>query len=109
PYRSFKEPGKAYREDVQVAHMRQYVTRNDTAVRYINSGILTKAFYETAIRTSTDRAAEIWIAALRKLKDTVDFTQFAKILSDEAGGDQKSVGEALQVVGLNPAKQTSTK
>ena len=111
PWVSFKEPGRAYNtkstsgKDRQVAHMRDYVSSTtDPERRYINSGILNKAFYLLATKRTTERAAEIWIAALRQLKKAkrIDFPQFSRILYEQAGDDKDAVREALKQVGLDP-------
>jgi Zn-dependent metalloprotease len=73
PFISFKEPGRAYTgtvsgNDRQVAHMRDYVhSKFGIERRYINSGILNKAFYLVATKRTTKLAAEIWIATLRQI------------------------------------------
>jgi Zn-dependent metalloprotease len=91
-------------KDRQVAHMRHYVSTSDPARRYINSGILNKAFYLLATARTTDRAAEVWIATLRQLKKAkrVDFLQFARMLYAQAKDDKEAVREALKQVGLDP-------
>jgi Thermolysin metallopeptidase, alpha-helical domain len=88
PFISFKEPGRAYTgtvsgNDRQVAHMRDYVdSKFGIERRYINSGILNKAFYLVATKRTTKLAAEIWIATLRQIKKAgqIDFPKFAQIL-----------------------------
>src|SRR5262249_10801948 len=109
PWASLKDPGKAYAtstagKDRMVAHMRDYVNTSTAERRYINNGILSKAFYLLAMKQGSARAAEIWIAALRELNKTkqIDFPRFARILYQQAGDDKEAVRESLKVVGLDP-------
>jgi hypothetical protein len=113
PWESFKAPGTAYpkgptgSKDWQVAHMRDFVTSTaDPSRRYINSGILNKAFYLVATEKGTQRAAEVWIAALRQFKRAkpADFQQFGRLLYEQAGPDKDAVRDALEQVGIDPLK-----
>jgi hypothetical protein len=110
PYMSFAELGTANaakaRGNEQVGHMRDFDNKGDPSRRkYVNSGILNRAFYEAARRLGSAKAAQIWVAALRQLKTTrkVDFQRFAVMLKDAAAkGDQPVLREALLTVGLDP-------
>jgi hypothetical protein len=111
PYLSFAKLGAANKDAAvgatnQVAHMRDFDTKSDKFLRkYINSGILNKAFYETARRLGSARAAEIWIGALRQMKKVrkPDFSRFAVMLNEAASeADRPKLREALVEVGLEP-------
>ena len=109
PWASLKDPGNAYAtsavgKDRMVGHMRDYVNASSAERRYINDGILSKAFCLLAMKQDSARAAEIWIAALRELKKAkqIDFPRFAKILYQQAGDDREAVRESLKAVGLDP-------
>jgi hypothetical protein len=106
PLRSFRQPGDAYKGDSQVAHMLNYVSNKGVVGRSLNGGILNKAFYETATRLSSERAATIWAAALRDLRrlKKVDFYAFARFLHERAGADKESVRQSLALVGLDPTR-----
>jgi hypothetical protein len=116
PYLSFAALGtKAHASAMgatnQVAHMRDFDTKSDPMQRkYINSGILNKAFYEAARRLGTAKASDIWIGALKQLKTVrkVDFPRFAVLLNDAAGeADRVQLREALLAVGLDPQSRSS--
>jgi hypothetical protein len=107
PYLSFEKPGQAYNDprigkDRQVAHMRDAVTSRNPDRRYVNSGILNHAFYLAAKALGTKRAGEIWIAALRQVKERADFPHMARLLHGAAGNEAPAVLEALRQVGLDP-------
>jgi hypothetical protein len=109
PYLSFvalgtSQQGTAMGATNQVTHMRDYDTKSEQGVRkYINSGILNKAFYEASRRLGTTKAADIWIKALKQLKTVrkPDFARFAAILIEAtAEPDRAPLREALLAVGL---------
>lgn len=113
---SLKAPGTAYQNDPllgndpQVAHFRDlYRGSNDNGGVHINSGIPSKAFYETAIVIGSDKAGQIWYQALSKLSSTSDFQQAAEATYQVAGelygnnsAEQKAVQAAWEVVGISP-------
>jgi len=113
PLRSFKQPGSAYDDktlgkDPQVGHMRDYVTAAiHGSQKYINSGILNRAFYEVSMRITTKRATEIWVAALRELPNAPnsDFFDFAGVLHRQGrdSGEKQEILQGLKNVGLDPA------
>lgn len=90
----------------QVSHMRDFDTRSEHGQRkYINSGILNKAFYEAARKLGAAKATEIWVSALKQLKTVrkPDFARFAVMLVEAApASDRAQLREALLVVGLEP-------
>ncbi|OFX24710.1 MAG: hypothetical protein A2V77_18100 [Anaeromyxobacter sp. RBG_16_69_14] len=109
PYLSFKAlaAGKVD-PSFQASHMRDYLTKSaDQRLHYINSGIFNRAFYEAAMRVGSARAAEIWVAALRKLKAMrkIDFPRFARQLYDLSGDEKDKVRQALVEVGLDPVRK----
>lgn len=77
--RSMSEPGTAYDntimgKDPQPAHMKDiYTGTADHGGVHINSGIMNKAFYLTAIEIGTDQATLIWYNALQNLWATANF------------------------------------
>ncbi|MGE5329512.1 MAG: M4 family metallopeptidase [Deltaproteobacteria bacterium] len=77
--RSMSEPGTAYDnnilgKDPQPDHMKDiYSGSGDLGGVHINSGIMNKAFYLTAIEIGTDQAALIWYNALQHLWPTAIF------------------------------------
>jgi Zn-dependent metalloprotease len=77
--RSMSEPGTAYDnkilgKDPQPDHMKDiYTGPNDNGGVHINSGIMNKAFYLTAIEIGTDQATLIWYNALQHLWSTAIF------------------------------------
>jgi Zn-dependent metalloprotease len=79
--RSMSEPGTAYDnnilgKDPQPAHMKDYYTgTGDNGGVHINSGIMNKAFYLTAVEIGTDQAALIWYDALQNLWPTANFKE----------------------------------
>ncbi|WP_048065431.1 M4 family metallopeptidase [Methanosarcina acetivorans] len=79
--RSMSEPGTAYDnsilgKDPQPAHMKDiYTGTGDNGGVHINSGIMNKAFYLTAIEIGTDQAALIWYNALQNLWPTAIFKE----------------------------------
>jgi Zn-dependent metalloprotease len=116
---SLKEPGSAYDDpmlgkDGQPKHMKDYVETQAVAGGvHFNSGILNKAFYETAIRIGSDRAGAIWLEALPKVAaaKTKDFSTLAKLTYEIASSnstDQQTVHEAWAVVGLDPTRPSQT-
>lgn len=68
PLRSLKAPGTAHDGDKQVADMKKYVKPSgpewNGGEAHINSGIPNKAFYESAMKLGTDKAATIWVKAM---------------------------------------------
>jgi hypothetical protein len=110
PWINMAAPGTAYHDqaagkDRQVDHVRNRSTKQSERM-YINSGIFDKAFYLVAKARTSDRAAEIWIAALRQAKKArrLDFQRFARLLFDNAGPDKGVVKSALADVGLDVEK-----
>lgn len=79
--RSMSEPGTAYDNNIlgrdpQPAHMKDiYSGTGDNGGVHINSGIMNKAFYLTAIEIGTDQAALIWYNALQNLWATANFKE----------------------------------
>lgn len=100
PFTSFSNP--------PVAHIRQKST-DEFQRQYANSGIFNKVFYLVATKRSTERAAEIWIGALRQMKTAgrVDYLRFARLLVENAGPDQEDVRQALLEVGLDIGKSAA--
>jgi hypothetical protein len=101
PLRSMSNPGKAYKDPVlgddnQISHYRDLTPTTEV---HVGAGIGTKAFYETAQRLNVERAASIWIEALKKVPTT--YKDLAAALMSSAGTDQSKVKEALEVVGLD--------
>jgi len=97
----------------QVARMRDYHGKDDVSMRrYVNYGILNKAFYETAQRLGTAKAGDIWIAALKALKGAkkADFPRFAVLLGEvTAEADRDALRDALLAVGLDSRANGATK
>lgn len=89
----------------QVGHMRDFDSHSNRTVRnYVNCGILNRAFYETAKRISSLRAAQVWGQALTRLRGQtrVDFFRFAQLLYESAPASERmQVRDALAVVGLD--------
>lgn len=111
PYLSFASLGTPTQATAmgatnQVSHMRDFDTRSEHGQRkYINSGILNKAFYEAARKLGTAKATEIWVTALKQLKTVrkPDFARFAGMLIEATpASDRAQLREALLVVGLDP-------
>jgi len=113
PLRSMKAPGTAYEDpvigkDLQIDHYSKLAKGSDDLDSvHINSGIMNRAFYETAMRIGTDKAAEIWIASLANFKPSMNFRSASKIIVDTAvksygeGSDEaKAVKAGFNVVGL---------
>jgi hypothetical protein len=109
PLLSFKEPGKAYDDptvgkDARVGHMRDFIRKGDgfPFTYRKNSGIFNRAFYEAAMQVGTERAGQIWIAALRNVQDTkaLDAVKLAKLLESAAGPNKTEIKKALAVVGV---------
>ena len=77
--RSMSEPGTAYDNEIlgkdpQPDHMKNYYKGpDDLGGVHINSGIMNKAFYLTAMDIGTDQAASIWYNALQNLWSTANF------------------------------------
>ncbi|MDB5281025.1 MAG: Peptidase thermolysin, partial [Bacteroidota bacterium] len=91
--RSLKDPGKAYNQDPQPAHMDNFNTgSSDNGGVHINSGILNKVFYLVATGKGmpiagldTPTAGKLWFEALKAIRvDTCDFEGFAKIVLSSA-------------------------
>lgn len=117
-FRSMKEPGTAYDDDVlgkdpQPAHMKHYVkTEEDNGGVHINSGIPNRAFYEAAVRLggrSWEKAGKIWYVTLRdKLRPRSSFKDAARLtmavardLYGKGSLEEKAVREGWKVVGLS--------
>lgn len=114
--RSMSEPGTAYDnsilgKDPQPAHVKDmYTGTEDQGGVHINSGIMNKAFYLTAIEIGTDEAALIWYNALQNLWPTANFKEAvgeivraARILAKNKRVDKNAtqrVRTAFREVGL---------
>jgi len=125
--RSMKEPGTAFGpdpvigKDPQPAHMSNYVDfgtcvsarQCDYGGVHINSGILNKAFYNTAIEiggNAWEAPGQIWYTALVNLPNNPDKTTFEDLANTtiaEAGKifgndskEQKAVHKAWKDVGI---------
>jgi Zn-dependent metalloprotease len=84
--RSMSHPGTAYDnpilgKDPQAAHMSGYVPGGDP---HINSGIVNRAFYLTAIELGTQPAARIWFGTLTNLWPKAQFTDCAYVCAEQA-------------------------
>ncbi|BCJ46315.1 peptidase M4 family protein [Actinoplanes ianthinogenes] len=84
--RSMAHPGTAYDnpvlgKDPQAAHMAQYVPNGDP---HVNSGIINRAFYLSAIDLGSYPAARIFYAALQNLWPTAVFTDCAYLCAEQA-------------------------
>ncbi|MEV6350770.1 M4 family metallopeptidase [Actinoplanes sp. NPDC051851] len=84
--RSMAHPGTAYDnpvlgKDPQAAQMSQYVPGGDP---HINSGIVNRAFYLTAIELGTFPAAKIWYATLQNLWPQAQFSDCAYVCAEQA-------------------------
>ncbi|WP_122977610.1 M4 family metallopeptidase [Actinoplanes teichomyceticus] len=84
--RSMAHPGTAYDnpvlgKDPQAAHMSRYVPSGDP---HINSGIVNRAFYLTAIELGSFPAAKIFYAALQNLWPQAQFKDCAYICAEQA-------------------------
>jgi Zn-dependent metalloprotease len=112
PLHSLEAPGTAYNDpvigkDPQRDRFSQVYTGSDDlgGVR-INAGIPSKAFYETAMKIGTDKAAKVWVDALRtKLRPDSTFIDAAKGTVEVAGElygagsrEQKAVQAAWEKV-----------
>lgn len=116
--RSMKEPGTAYDNplfgtDPQPSHMKDiYTGPADNGGVHINSGIMNKAFYLSAIEIGTDKAAVIWYHALQSLYPTAQFADASKQIVNSARlltkakqvplGSPQKVRAAFKAVGLYP-------
>jgi thermolysin metallopeptidase-like protein len=91
-----------------IAHVKDKSTKANER-QYVNSGIFDKVFYLVSTKRSTDRAVEIWISALRPLKELrrVDYSSFARLLLEGADRDKAVVRDALLEVGLRVEKSTA--
>jgi Zn-dependent metalloprotease len=114
PLRSLKAPGTAYNDtvlgkDPQADHIKNiYKGNGDSGGVHINSGIPSKAFYETAIRIGSDKAGKIWYEALLKLTHTSNFQdaaaatyQVASKLYGNNSEEKKAIKTAWEVVGIS--------
>jgi Zn-dependent metalloprotease len=117
--RSMKEPGTAYDnkllgKDPQPAHMKDYFKGpEDNQGVHINSGILNKAFYLSAMEIGTDKAGLIWYTALQKLWATAKFNDAVQVIVDSARsltrdgkvpvGSPQKIRAAFREVGLPSA------
>jgi Zn-dependent metalloprotease len=84
--RSMSHPGTAYDnpilgKDPQAAHMSGYVPGGDP---HVNSGIINRAFYLTAIELGSFPAARIWYNTLLNLWPNAQFTDCAYICAEQA-------------------------
>ncbi|MGN4679717.1 M4 family metallopeptidase [Bacillus cereus group sp. MYBK223-2] len=85
--RSMKAPGTAYDNDVmgkdpQFDHIRNfYDGSRDDFGKYINTGILNKAFYLVAMGIGINMAVQIWYYALQRLWEAVNLNDFADVIS----------------------------
>lgn len=84
--RSMAHPGTAYDnpilgKDPQAATMAGYVPGGDP---HVNSGIINRAFYLTAIELGTFPAAHIWYNTLLNLWPNAQFTDCASICAEQA-------------------------
>ncbi|GAA4601832.1 Zn-dependent metalloprotease [Actinoplanes octamycinicus] len=84
--RSMAHPGTAYDnpvlgKDPQAAHMSEYVPGGDP---HLNSGIMNRAFYLSAIDLGSYPAAKIFYAALRNLWPQAQFTDCAYLCAEQA-------------------------
>lgn len=116
--RSMKEPGTAYDNDLfgkdqQPSHMKDiYTGSSDNGGVHINSGIMNKAFYLSAIEIGTDKAAIIWYHALQNLWRIAQFSDAAKQIVKSTRlltkakqvplGSPQKVRSAFKAVGLYP-------
>src|SRR5262249_9603468 len=118
---SLAAPGTAYDDpiigkDPQPADMRHYVrTQSDNGGVHINSGILHRAFYLTAVAIggfAWEKAGRIWYEALRdeRLKaENTKFIDFARLthkvagrLYGERGDEAAAVRMGWETVGVWP-------
>jgi len=93
--RSMKSPGTAYNDpvlgkDPQPAHMKDYVNiSQDNGGVHINSGIVNRAFYLTAVEIggyAWEKAGQIWYKALtEKMKSDSNFQDAADLTFQAAG------------------------
>jgi Zn-dependent metalloprotease len=114
--RSMMAPGTAYDnsllgKDPQPAHMDDLYTGDwDNGGVHINSGIMNRAFYLTAMRIGTDNAMRIWYHALQKLWRTAQFCDAVAVIAESARiltkngevplGSVQAVRAAFRKVGL---------
>jgi hypothetical protein len=114
PLISLKAPGTAYNDpavgkDPQVAsYDDRYKGNDDAGGVHINVGIPNKAFYETAVELGSDRAREMWRAALPKLPKTPKLQTLADQIYREAKTDaeRQAVKDAWAKVGINTPTTT---
>ncbi len=115
--RCMSEPGTAYDnkllgKDPQPAHMKNiYTGTGDNGGVHINSGIMNKAFYLTAVEIETNQAVRIWYNALLNLWPTANFKEAfgeivkaAQILAKNNSVDRDApqrVRAAFREVGLS--------
>jgi len=84
--RSMSHPGTAYDnpilgKDPQAADMSGYVAGGDP---HVNSGIINRAFYLTAIELGTFPAARVWFNTLVNLWPNAQFTDCAYVCAEQA-------------------------
>lgn len=84
--RSMAHPGTAYDnpvlgKDPQAAHVSQYVPGGDP---HVNSGIVNRAFYLSAIELGTFGAARIFYATLQRLWPRARFADCAYVCAEQA-------------------------
>jgi Zn-dependent metalloprotease len=86
--------------------MRDFVNtdKDPFGATHVNSGILSKAFYETAIRIGSERAGIIWTQALKhpSLPRNMTFKNLAQLTYKVAAGveEKQSLKQAWQIVGI---------
>jgi Zn-dependent metalloprotease len=101
--RSMAHPGTAYDnpilgKDPQAAHMSGYVAGGDP---HVNSGIINRAFYLTAIELGSFPAARIWYDTLLGLFPNAQFSDCAYLCAERArilARDGKVARNAAQTV-----------
>jgi hypothetical protein len=115
--RSFKSPGTAYDDpvvgkDLQPAHMDDlYTGKRDNGGVHLNSGILNKFFYETAMKIGGNiagKTARMWFGGMQELNDEVELIDFYNIIKAQSISifgkntkEHKAVLAAGAVVGFN--------
>ena len=115
-FRSFKNPGSAYRlpgdagHDEQVAKMKDYKNiKNEDGGAHINSGIPNHAFYLAAIKIggySWEKLGRVWWKTLKEgdIPKFCKFKQFAlktvDFAREEGDNVQNAITEAWQAVGV---------
>lgn len=89
--RSMKAPGTAYEGDPQPDHMDNFYKGSDDYYGvHINSGIPNKVFYLVALAINTERAVDVWFAALRQLKFDAVFKDFKNAITTAARSAERA-------------------